>query len=143
MAQLTVGNKYWTSATSADQQQLTSEFQILLTHVFSDVLAQYTDQTILFIPSQMRPGSRDIKIKTVIMDPRDESTQLDFRMEKTDSGWLIDDVDIDNMSLIRIYHSNFSNDLLHGGMQNLVSALHKKNQKVAADRNKENLTINK
>jgi hypothetical protein len=25
-------------------------------------------------------------------------------------------------------------------MQNLVSALHKKNQKVAADRNKENLT---
>jgi phospholipid transport system substrate-binding protein len=68
------------------------------------------------------------------MDPRDESTQLDYKMEKTDSGWLIYDVDIDNMSLIRIYNSNFSNELLHGGVPNLVSVLHKKNQEVEAAR---------
>jgi phospholipid transport system substrate-binding protein len=142
LTQLTVGNKYWTGATSQERQQLTAEFHTFLEHVFSDVIAQYTDQTILFIPSQMQPDAGDITIKTVIMDPRDESTQLDFRMEKTDSGWLIYDVDIDNLSLIRIYHSNFSNELLQDGVPGLVSVLHMKNQKAAADRNKKNLTIN-
>jgi phospholipid transport system substrate-binding protein len=134
LTRLTVGSKYWTDATPQEQLQLISEFHTFLAHVFSDVIAQYTDQTILFIPLQMQPDAQDIAVKTVVMDPRDESTQLDYKMEKTDSGWLIYDVDIDNMSLIRIYNSNFSNELLHGGVPNLVSVLHKKNQEVEAAR---------
>jgi phospholipid transport system substrate-binding protein len=134
LTRLTVGSKYWADATPQEQLQLISEFHTFLAHVFSDVIAQYTDQTILFIPLQMRPDAQDIAVKTVVMDPRDESTQLDYKMEKTDSGWLIYDVDIDNMSLIRIYNSNFSNELLHGGVPNLVSVLHKKNQEVEAAR---------
>lgn len=134
LTRLTVGSNYWADATPQEQLQLISEFHTFLTHVFSDVIAQYTDQTILFIPFRMQPEAQDATVKTVVLDPRDESTQLDYKLEKTDSGWLIYNVDIDNMSLIRIYHSNFSNELRNGGVPNLVSVLHKKNLEVESAR---------
>lgn len=134
LTRLTVGGKYWADATPQEQLQLIGEFHTFLTHVFSDVIAQYTDQTIFFIPFRMQPEAQDTTVKTVVLDPRDESTQLDYKLEKTDSGWLIYDVDIDNMSLIRIYHSNFSNELQNGGVSNLVSVLHKKNLEVESAR---------
>jgi phospholipid transport system substrate-binding protein len=134
LTRLTVGGKYWADATSQEQLQLIGEFHTFLTHVFSDVIAQYTDQTIFFIPFRMQPEAQDTTVKTVVLDRRDESMQLDYKLEKTDSGWLIYDVDIDNMSLIRIYHSNFSNELQNGGVSNLVSVLHKKNLEVESAR---------
>ena len=137
LCQLTVGQKYWGSASPETREQLAGEYHTFLLHVFSDVIAQYTDQTILYLPFRMRPDAREAKVKTVVMDPRDESTELDYKLEKMDKGWLIYDVDIDNMSVIRIYHSNFSDTLLHGGVSHLVRVLHEKNLKAAAARNGE------
>ena len=134
LTRLTVGNKFWKRTSPEVQQQLVSEFHVFLVRVFSDVIAQYTDQTIFYFPLKMPPDAKEVTVKTVVMDPRDESTLLDYRLERTGTGWLIYDVDIDNMSLIRIYHSNFGDTLSHGGVPNLISVLHKKNQEVTAAR---------
>lgn len=134
LSMLTVGMKYWGSASPEAREQLVSEYHTFLLHVFSDVIAQYTDQTILYLPFRMRPDAKEAKVKTVVMDPRDESTELDYKLEKMDAGWLIYDVDIDNMSVIRVYHSNFSAALSHGGVSHLVRVLHEKNLKVEASR---------
>ena len=128
MTRQTVGSKYWNAVTEPEQQQLTDEFRTLLAHTFSNALAQYTDQTVLFMPSRARPGADEAMVRSIIMDPRDESTRLDFRLEKAGSGWLIYDLSIDGMSLIRIYRSNFGNELLQGGVTRLIGVLHKKNQ---------------
>ena len=132
MTRLTIGGKYWIDATPQEQQQLVDEFRTFLSHVFSDVIIQYTNQTIIFTPLHMHPEEKDITVKTWVIDPNDEPTKLDYQMEKTASGWMIYDVSIDNMSLIKIYRSNFSDELLKGGVPSLVGTLHKKNQEVGA-----------
>ncbi len=134
LSKLTVGRKNWKEATPEERTQLMGEYHRFLLHAFSDVIAQYTDQTILYLPFRMQPDARDAEVKTVVMDPRDESTELDYKLEKTDQGWLIYDVDIDNMSVIRIYHSNFSDALSEGGVNRLIGMLHEKNLKVEASR---------
>ncbi len=134
LSRLTVGRKYWGLASPETREQLIGEYHTFLLHVFSDVIAQYTDQTILYLPFRMQPDAKEVKVKTVVMDPRDESTELDYKLEKMDAGWLIYDMDIDNMSVIRIYHSNFSAALSQGGVSHLVRVLHEKNLKVEAAR---------
>ncbi len=134
LSRLTVGKKYWGSASPLAREQLVGEYHTFLLHVFADVIAQYTDQKILYLPFKMRPDAKDVKVKTVVMDPRDESTELDYKLEKMDAGWLIYDLDIDNMSVVRIYHSNFSATLSQGGVSELVRVLHEKNLKVEASR---------
>ena len=134
MARLTVGRKYWNDAAPQDQQQLVDEFRIFIAHTFSDVIAQYTNQTIIFTPLHMQPDEQDVTVKTWVIDPSNEPTKLDYQMESTASGWMVYDVSIDNISLIRLYRSNFSEELLRGGVQSLVKTLYKKNQEVEAER---------
>lgn len=132
--QLTIGSKYWANTTPQDQQQLVDEFRTFLAHTFSDAIAQYTNQTIIFTPLRMQPEYKDVTVKTTVIYQNDEPTELDYKMEKTASGWMVYDVYIDNMSLIKIYRSNFRNVLLQGGVPNLINVLHKKNQEVEAAR---------
>jgi phospholipid transport system substrate-binding protein len=133
MTQLTIGSKYWADAMPQDQQQLISEFRTFLAHAFSDVIAEYTNQKIFFTPLHMQPEGEEIIVKTTVIDS-DGPTRLDYKMEKTASGWMIYDVSMEGISLTRIYRSNFSNELLHGGVPSLVSVLHKKNLEVEAAR---------
>lgn len=128
MTRLTVGNSYWSDATPQQRELLVVEFRTLLAHTFARALTHYTDQTVMFTPSQSKPDAQEVTVKSVIVDPRDEATMLDYRLERTDSGWLIYDMKIDNFSLIKIYRSNFSGELQHGGVSGLIGALHKKNQ---------------
>lgn len=134
LSKLTVGNEYWGGASPLARDQLVREYHTFLLHVFSDVISQYTDQTILYLPFRIEKGAKEVTVKTVVMNPRDESTELDYRLEKADAGWLIYDMDIDNMSVIRIYRSNFSDALSEGGVSKLVGMLHEKNLKVEASR---------
>ncbi len=134
LSRLTVGKDYWKQATPDDREKLVGEYHMFLLHAFSDVISQYTDQTILYLPFRMKPDAKEVMVKTVVMDPRDESTELDYRLEKAGGSWLIYDVDIDNMSMIRIYHSNFGDALTEGGVNRLIGMLHEKNLKVEASR---------
>lgn len=134
MTRLTIGNKYWAETTLQDQQQLIDEYRIFLAHTFSNVIAQYTDQKIVLTPLHMRPGATNITVKTWVIPSSDEPTKLDYRMEKTASGWVIYDIAMDNMSLIRMFRSNFSDQLTHEGVQGLIKALHMKNQAVEVAR---------
>ncbi len=134
LSRLTVGKDYWKQATLEDREKLVGEYHTFLLHAFSDVISQYTDQTILYLPFKMKPDANEAMVRTVVMDPRDESTELDYRLEKVGGNWLIYDVDIDNMSMIRIYHSNFGDALSEGGVNRLIGMLHEKNLKVEASR---------
>ena len=128
MTRQAVGTRYWGEATPEQQARLVDEFRTLLAHTFSRALTHYTDQTVMFTPFHAQPGAQEATVKSVIVDPRDEATMLDYRLEKTETGWLIYDMKIDNFSLIRIYRSNFGGELQQGGVSGLIGVLHKKNQ---------------
>lgn len=134
MTQLTISSKYWANAMPQDRQQLIGEFRIFIAHAFSDVVAQYTNQNIFFTPLHMQPEDREIIVKTTVIDPGDGPMRMDYKLEKTASGWMIYDVEMDSISLTRIYRSNFSNEMQHGGVSNLIDVLHKKNLEVGAAR---------
>jgi phospholipid transport system substrate-binding protein len=134
MTRLTIGNKYWDEATQEDRQQLVSEYRAFLAHTFSNTIALYTNQTIFITPLHMLRGEKEITVRTTILDPVDEPTQLNYMMEKTESGWMIYDIEIDNISLTRIYRSNFSRELHKGGVHSLLGVLHQKNLEVEATR---------
>lgn len=135
MTRLTVGGRYWADATPQEQRQLVDEYRTFLAHTFANVIAQYTNQTIFFAPLHMRPDDREVTVRTTVIDPADEPTELDYRMERTASGWMVYDVDVDYIWLTRIYRSNFDNELRRGGVRDLVRALHQKNHEVAVARN--------
>ena len=54
--------------------------------------------------------------------------QLDYRLEKTPSGWKIYDLNVENVWLIENYRNQFSQQISQSGIDGLIQALNKRNQ---------------
>lgn len=134
LTRLTIGKQDWGGANAQEKRQLVNEYRTFLKHTFSDVISQYNGQTIFYFPVKIDPDDKSIIIKTTVIDPHEEPTELDYWLESTQNGWMIVDIYIDGISMIKIYHSNFQNELGNGGVENLIHTLHAKNMSVESAR---------
>jgi phospholipid transport system substrate-binding protein len=132
MTQLTIGEKNWTTATPQDQSNLVEEYRAFLAHLFSNSLSQYENETVSFIPLEMSPDKSSVVVKSKVVSPNEEPIEMDFKLDKTTNGWMLYDIEMGGIDLIKTYKSNFKSTLENGGVANLANELHKKNQLVKA-----------
>ena len=85
--------RYWRQATPDQQKRLQEEFKVLLVRTYAGALAQVKDQTVELKPMRSAPDDKEVVVKTEIRGHGDP-IQLDYRLEQTDGGWKIYDVNV-------------------------------------------------
>jgi phospholipid transport system substrate-binding protein len=76
-----------------------------------------------------RPASKDdVVVRTQVVAPRGEPIQLDYRLEKTDTGWKIYDVNVLGVWLVENYKNSFSSEINQGGIDGLIKSLSQRNK---------------
>jgi phospholipid transport system substrate-binding protein len=128
MTQLAVG-RGWRQATPEQRAALTREFRALLVRTYSGALSQVTDHQVKLRPFRAQPGETDVMVGTNIVATRGDPIQLDYRLEKTEAGWKIYDVNILGVWLVENYKTQFASQINSGGVDGLIKTL--------ADRNKQ------
>jgi len=126
MTKLTVG-KHWKTASKEQQQQLVGEFRELLLNTYTKALDEYAGQSLEFLP--YRPGQREDRavVKTLFKDPgASVDIPVDYKLRKKDD-WLIYDIEVENISLVLGYRSEFASQIKNNGIAGLISALKAKN----------------
>ena len=127
MTALAVG-KDWRKATAPQQQQLTSEFKTLLVRTYSNALTGYKNQKVVFKPLKMTPTDTDVLIRSEIQQSGSKPVQLDYSMEKLDSGWKVYDVTVAGISLVTNYRDQFGQEIRNGGIDGLIQTIAAKNK---------------
>jgi phospholipid transport system substrate-binding protein len=128
MTRLAVGAP-WRQASGAQQQSLTNEFRTLLVNTYTSAFTQYRDQVIEYRPLKMAPADTEVVVRSLIKqktgaDPID----INYNMEKTDSGWKVYDVVIAGVSLVQNYRSSFNSEIQKSGVDGLIATLVSKNK---------------
>ena len=128
MTRLAVGAP-WRQASSAQQQSLTNEFRALLVHTYTSAFTQYRDQVVEYKPLKLQTGDTDVVVRSLVKqkgggDPID----INYSMEKIDSGWKVYDVTIAGVSLVQNYRSTFSSEIQKSGIDGLIATLANKNK---------------
>jgi phospholipid transport system substrate-binding protein len=131
MTRLAVGAP-WRQASPAQQQSLIHEFRTLLVHTYTSAFTQYRDQVIEYRPLKMQAGDTEVVVRSLIKqksgaDPID----INYSMEKTDSGWKVYDVVIAGVSLVQNYRSSFNSEIQKSGVDGLIATLAAKNKTLA------------
>ncbi|WP_438980023.1 MlaC/ttg2D family ABC transporter substrate-binding protein [Polynucleobacter sp.] len=121
----------WKKATPEQQTQLISEFKNLLIRTYSGALSQLRDQTIQFKPLRAAPDDKEVVVKTVVIG-RGDPIPLDYRLEKTSSGWKVYDMNIMGVWLVEAYRNQFANQISQNGVEGLVKFLQDRNKQLAA-----------
>lgn len=135
MTALALG-KEWRKATPQQQQQLTAEFKTLLVRTYSNALTSYKNQKIVYKPFKMGASDTDVLVRTEVHQPGNKPVQLDYSLEKLDSGWKVYDVVVAGISLVTNYRDQFGQEVRNGGIEGLVASIAAKNKSLEANQKK-------
>ena len=122
--------RYWRQATPEQQKRLQEEFKILLVRTYSGALAQVKDQTVQLKPMRSSPEDTEVVVRSEVRGKGDP-IQLDYRLEKTPTGWKIYDVNVLGVWLVENYRNSFAQEIGANGVDGLIAKLAERNKAAA------------
>jgi phospholipid transport system substrate-binding protein len=120
----------WKTATPDQQQRLQAEFKTLLVRTYAGALTQVREQTVQMKPYRAGAEDTEVVVRTEIKG-KGEPIQLDYRLEKTEAGWKIYDVNVLGVWLVEQYKSSFAQEIGSVGIDGLITKLAEKNKAAA------------
>lgn len=125
--------RFWREATPDQQKQLTNEFRSLLIYTYSGAISQVKDQKLEFKPLRADASDTEVEVRSQVVQPRGgDPIQLNYRLEKSPSGWKIYDVNVLGAWLVETYKGNFASEINKGGIDGLIKTLSDRNKRLAA-----------
>jgi phospholipid transport system substrate-binding protein len=125
--------RFWREATPEQQKQLTTEFRSLLIYTYSGAISQVRDQKLEFKPLRADASDTEVEVRSQVVQPRGgDPIQLNYRLEKSPSGWKIYDVNVLGAWLVETYKGNFASEISKGGIDGLIKTLSDRNKRLAA-----------
>lgn len=118
--------RFWRQATPEQQKRLEQEFKTLLVRTYSGALSQVTDQSLSFRPLRAAPTDTEVVVRSEVRGKGDP-IQLDYRLEKTDAGWKIYDLNVLGVWLVETYRTQFAQEINQNGIDGLIASLAKRN----------------
>jgi phospholipid transport system substrate-binding protein len=123
--------RYWHQATPEQKQKLSEEFRRLLVNTYAGAISKVRNQQIKFKPFRGSPSDSEAIVRSEVQQPNGEPIELDYRLEKTSSGWKIYDLNIFGAWLIETYKQTFASEINKSGIDGLIKTLAEKNNKLA------------
>lgn len=127
MTRLALGRD-WRQASPVQQKALAIEFQTLLVRTYSKALTEYKNQTIDVKPLVLKAEDTDVKVRSEIKQPGAKAIQLDYYLQKSDTGWKVYDIEVAGISLVTNYRESFANEVRNSGIDGLIKVLQTKNK---------------
>lgn len=122
-----VVGRNWRQATPEQKQRLQDEFKALLIRTYSGALSQVNDQRLNVKPLRAAPGDTEVVVRTDVIG-RGDPVQLDYRMEKTPTGWKIYDLNVLGIWMVETYRTQFAQEIRTKGIDGLITALAQRNK---------------
>lgn len=127
MTKLAVG-KSWRKADENQKVELVNEFTSLLLNTYTNALTEYSGESINFQP--FKPEKRDDRavVRSVFKQANGSTIPVLYKLRDKE-GWLIYDIEVDQISLVTSYRTAFSNEIEKGGIDGLLKTMKDKNDK--------------
>ena len=117
----------WRQATPEQQKRLQDEFKNMLVRTYAGALSQVKDQTVEVKPLRAGAADTEVIVRTEVIG-RGDAVQLDYRMEKTATGWKIYDFNVLGIWMVETYRTQFAQEISARGIDGLIATLAQRNK---------------
>jgi len=126
MSKLTLGKKHWPGLTKKQKDKFTELFTKRLKDSYLEKMMLYTDEKIEYKESVQ--VKKKVQIPTILIS-KDNKISMLYKLYKSKQSWLIYDIEIQGVSLISTYRSQFDEVLRNGTVDDLLAKLEKPESK--------------
>lgn len=125
-AQLAMG-KSWSTATTAQQNQVVDGFRQMLARIYTNAIDVYRGQTMRVLPLRMAPGATEVTVRNQYLKEGRPPVPVEYSMKKTPEGWKVYDISVEGVSLVLTYRAEFEQITRTSGIDGLIKRLAEKN----------------
>ena len=123
MAKLALGREHWPKLTPLQRAKFTRLFVELLMTSYREKVSLYTDENVQFKPA--------VKNKSAVFIPmelksKDKKVAILHKLRKVGKRWKVYDVEVQGISILLTYKSQFDDILSRGTVEDLLSRLEKR-----------------
>ena len=122
MAKLSLGKNHWTGLTPENKDRFTELFVKRLRQSYLDKLTAYTDEKVIY--GSAVEVDKKVHISTDLVSKGSKISML-YKLYASQSAWRIYDIEIQGVSLIRSYRSQFNEILKNGTFEDLITKMEK------------------
>jgi phospholipid transport system substrate-binding protein len=121
--------RYWRQATADQKTRLVKAFKNTLMRTYSGAFTKIdANSAFAMQPFRGDPNADDVVVRSLLTQGNGPSVAIDYRLEKTDQGWKIYDLNVEGIWLIQNYRNQFAQQISQNGIDGLIDALNAKNQ---------------
>lgn len=114
----------WTKITSEQQDYFVVQMTKLLENVYVGKLEAYTGQTVEFVEERIKGNRAQV---TTLIEDQGVKLPVHYIMQKTGNKWMVYDINIEGVSLIRNYMEQFRSILRQKDYEGLIKTIEEKN----------------
>lgn len=130
--------KSWPSATADQRIRFIKEFRQFLIRFYTAALIEYTKghdipkDLMQFLPLRTVPGENKVTVRSEIRQPESaQAIPVSYQLYLSGNQWKVYDVNVDGISMVVNYRSNFKREIRKAGLDGLIARLAKRNEELA------------
>ena len=121
MAKLSLGKEHWSQFNAKQRTEFIDLFTDLFENFYIDKLDFFSNETVVFQPATIVKQNK-VLIQTALISKGTQYSML-YKMFKTKNGWRIYDFEIEGVSILRSYRSQYHHFLKEGGIEGLLAKM--------------------
>ena len=127
MSKLVLGKKNWISMNKLYQKRFQLAFRGLMVRTYMKSLTSFDGEKIKFLPYKKGKRMDIARVKSVYL-LREGELNVNYSLKMNRSGsWKVYDINIDGISLLKNYRSDFKSHIQRNGIDSLIEELEAKN----------------
>ena len=121
MAKLSLGKVHWSQFNAKQKAEFIDLYTKLFQNFYIEKLDFFSNETIVFQPATTM-GKKKIQIQSALIS-KGTQYSMRYKMFKTGHGWKIYDIEVEGVSLLRSYRSQYHHFLKKGGIEGLLAKM--------------------
>lgn len=125
MAASAVGRP-WREATPEQRIRLQAAYETVLLRSYAGALTQLQGRKLEVVPLRAASDETDVVVSSRLVSEEGKPLRLDYRLQKGEEGWKIQDFGVEGIWLNNSYRSQFASIVRKQGLDGLIRLLEKR-----------------
>ncbi|WP_129642881.1 MlaC/ttg2D family ABC transporter substrate-binding protein [Peristeroidobacter agariperforans] len=115
--------KHWRTATPEQRKRFVEAFYQSLLQNYGEALLEFTPDRLKILPFQGNPADKVATVRTEIRRDNGSRVPVNYSLRQTDNGWKAYDVQIEGVSYVKSFRTDFGAEIDQKGLEAVIQRL--------------------
>jgi phospholipid transport system substrate-binding protein len=115
--------KHWKTATPEQRKRFVEAFYQSMLQTYGDAVVDFTPDRLKILPFQGNPQDTTATVRSEIRRDNGSRAQVNYALRKTAQGWKAYDVQIEGVSYIKSFRTDFGSEIDQKGLDAVIQRL--------------------